>query len=155
MVGLFFFCLSSMVFHCNSYSVSLTQVLDLHPVSNNVRLFSPPRSLFPVYPFRKPTGLISYPLPLRGILGNMSLRNLMAWFRSWSWNRFRLFLRDSISNTLSCMNIFFRDLKPRPAWRLCARSRCCSCIFYHCRFLVKNWRTTWSFGTFLLWTGLR
>ena len=49
------------VFHCNSDSISLTQVLDLHPVSNNFRLFSPPRSLFPVYPVRKLTGLISYP----------------------------------------------------------------------------------------------
>ena len=78
MVGLFFFRLSSRVFHCNSYSVSLTQVLDLHPVSNNFRLFSPPRSLFPVYPFRKPTGLISYPHLLGEYWGTCLF---VAWWR--------------------------------------------------------------------------
>lgn len=149
MDGLFFFRLSLRVFHCNSYSVSLTQVLDLHPVSNNFRLFSPSRTLFPVYFLRELTGMISYPLPFGAILGNMSFGSLMTWFRSWSWNRFSLFPWDSIFNTLSCVNIFFRDLKSRPVWRSSARSSRCF------RFLARNWRTTWSFGTFLLWTGLR
>ena len=65
-------------FHCNFYSVSFTQVLDLHPVSNNFRLFSPPRSLFPVYPFRKPTGLISYPYLLGEYWGTCLF---VAWWR--------------------------------------------------------------------------
>lgn len=61
MAGLFSFRLSSRAFHCNSYSISLTQVLDLHPVSNNFRFFSPSRTLFPLYFLRELTGMISYP----------------------------------------------------------------------------------------------
>ena len=68
---------SSVVF-LQGCSIAISIAFHSHTVSNNFRLFSPTRSLFPVYPFRKPTGLISYPYLLGEYWGTCLF---VAWWR--------------------------------------------------------------------------